>query len=88
MKEKAIICVDDEIIVLDSLREQLQNELGTGYIIETCENGTTAVEILDELIEEGIDVPVVIADYIMPEMTGDQVLEHVHKKTSIYAPYC
>ncbi|NBC83170.1 MAG: response regulator [Bacteroidetes bacterium] len=80
MSKKAILCVDDEVIVLDSLKEQIQNALDNEYIIETAENGQEAMEVFDELLEDNYEVPVVIADYIMPEITGDKVLEYIHTK--------
>lgn len=81
MSKNAILCVDDEVIVLDSLQEQIQNAFESGYMIEVAEGGQEAMEVFDELIEDGYEVPVVICDYIMPELTGDAVLEHVHKKS-------
>ncbi len=71
-----ILCIDDEIIVLDSLKEQLQNEYDD-YIIEVAESGEEAMEIIDEMIENGIELPVVIADFIMPGMKGDELLKQI-----------
>lgn len=80
MSQQVIICVDDEIIVLDSLREQLQQELGDELLIEVAESGEEALEVCDELIEDGMEIPVVIADFIMPGMKGDDLLEQMHRK--------
>lgn len=80
MNKRAILCVDDEVIVLDALKEQIQNSIDEDFMIEIAESGQEAMEVFDELLEDGYDVPVVIADYIMPEMTGDAVLEYVFSK--------
>jgi two-component system sensor histidine kinase/response regulator len=76
-KRDVILCIDDEVIVLDSLKEQLQNEY-KNYMIEGAESGEEAMEIINELLEDKIELPVVIADYIMPGMKGDKLLEKIH----------
>ncbi len=75
-KKDVILCIDDEIIVLDSLKEQLQNEYND-YIIEVAESGEEAMEIIDEMIRDNIELPVVIADFIMPGMKGDELLKQI-----------
>ena len=80
MNKQAIICIDDETIVLDALTEQLQIEFGTQYTIEVAENGDEALEIFEEYIENNVEVPVVIADFIMPGMKGDELLSKIHKQ--------
>jgi len=78
MKEKAIVCVDDEEIVLRSLRRELNSTLGDEYIIETAEGGEDALEIFEELLQEGYEVPLVISDHIMPDIKGDELLKRIH----------
>lgn len=81
MSQQVIICVDDEVIVLDALREQLQQEFGDEVLIEIAESGEEALEVYDELLEEGMEIPVIIADFIMPGMKGDDLLSQMHKKS-------
>lgn len=76
-RKPVIVCVDDEPIVLHSLREQFEREL-EGYEIEVAEGATEALEILDELRAEGVSVPVVVSDHIMPGMKGDELLVRIH----------
>jgi two-component system, sensor histidine kinase and response regulator len=78
--KKAIICIDDEKIVLDSLKNEFRSFLNHEYLFETSESGNDALLLIDELIEEGYDIAIVIADYIMPGMKGDEVLISVHRK--------
>lgn len=75
-----IVCVDDETIVVNALKEQLQQMFLDEVLIEVAESGEEALEILDELAEDGYEVPVVIADYIMPGMRGDIFLGKVYEK--------
>ena len=65
-----IICVDDEPIVLGSLKRQLLAGLGSDYAVETAESAAEALEVIDELMEEGTELPLVISDHLMPEMRG------------------
>ena len=44
-----ILCVDDEKIVLDSLKSQLKKEFGD-FDLEIAESGEEALEIIEEFI--------------------------------------
>jgi two-component system sensor histidine kinase ChiS len=80
MKKPVIICVDDEQMILNSLNTQLRNEFGKQFIYEFAEGGEEALELIDELIEDGYEIIILISDQIMPGMTGDQLLVNVHQK--------
>ncbi len=74
MDRKAIICVDDEKVVLDSLKIELKTDFQDKYIIEFAESGEEALEIIDDISEEKTEIALIISDYIMPEMKGDEFL--------------
>lgn len=76
---KAILCVDDENIILDSLKSQLKRYYGNEFICETANSGDEAFEIIEELIEEGIEIVIIVSDWLMPGMKGDEFLIRVHK---------
>ncbi|NEQ68957.1 MAG: response regulator, partial [Symploca sp. SIO2D2] len=78
MSSLAIICVDDQRFVLDSLTEQLKRNLIDDYEVEAAQSGEEALEILEELQAEGIDVALIISDQIMPRMKGDKLLSQIH----------
>jgi len=78
MNNLAIICVDDDPAVLDSLDMEIKNVVGQDYIIEMAENGEDALEIYEELLENGTEIALVISDYIMPGIKGDELLKRVH----------
>ena len=78
MSESVFLCIDDESIVLDALKEQIQKEFTGEFIVEVAESGDEAMEVFEELIGEGYEIPVVIADFIMPGMKGDALLEKIH----------
>ncbi|HLO50533.1 MAG TPA: response regulator [Kamptonema sp.] len=79
MKKPVIICVDDEPTILESLKIELKKALAEEFTIETAEGGEDALELLVELIEEEeCEVPLVISDYFMPDIKGDELLKRIH----------
>jgi len=81
MAKPIILCVDDEKMVLESLKEQLKRHFGTECSIEIFESGEDALEILEEFLEQGQDVAVIISDQIMPGFKGDELLIEVHRRS-------
>jgi PAS domain S-box-containing protein len=79
MTKPVVICIDDEPTVLDSLRRELSESLEDEFEIETAMGGIEALELLEDLMADGCEVAVVISDYIMPDMKGDEVLRHIHE---------
>ncbi|ELS00834.1 diguanylate cyclase (GGDEF) domain-containing protein [Xenococcus sp. PCC 7305] len=79
MSRAAIICVDDEEIILTSLGEQLKRSLGKYYDIELASNGSEALELCGELEAEGITIALVISDQMMAGMSGDEFLIKLHE---------
>jgi PAS domain S-box-containing protein len=78
MTKQVIICVDDETTVLRSLKAELQEVIGDDYLIEIAEGGEEALELIEELLEDGYEFPLIISDHIMPDMKGDEFLKRVH----------
>ena len=74
----AIICVDDEPTILSSLGEQLKRSLGHRYEIELVDSAAEAIAVCAELVAEGIKIPLIICDQIMPGMMGDRLLIKLH----------
>lgn len=78
MSKLTIICVDDDESVLNSLGEQLVRSFGQDYAIEMASSGEEALELLLELETDGVEIPLIISDQIMPRMKGDQLLTQIH----------
>ncbi|HBB36372.1 MAG TPA: diguanylate cyclase [Cyanobacteria bacterium UBA9273] len=79
MNKQVIVCVDDETTVLRSLKTELKKAIGNDYYIEIAEGGEEALELISELLDEADEVPLVISDYIMPDMKGDELLKRIHQ---------
>jgi diguanylate cyclase (GGDEF)-like protein len=75
---QAIVCVDDDAPVLGALREQLRRGLGSHCEVETARSGAEALTLLDELAQDGYEVPLLISDQHMPGMGGVDLLAQVH----------
>lgn len=79
MSKAVILCVDDERMVLDSLRTQLEAAFGDAYIYEGAEDAEEALDVINDLNEEGISVILIISDWLMPGMRGDELLIKIHQ---------
>lgn len=80
MSKAVILCVDDERIVLDSLRTQLSSSFGNNYIYEAAEDAEEALDLIQELSEEDVSIVVIISDWLMPGMKGDELLIRIHEQ--------
>ncbi|HIE01234.1 MAG TPA: response regulator [Thiotrichaceae bacterium] len=78
LNKPVILCVDDEQTVLESLKIELKRTFGDQYLIETAESSEEALELVKQLIDDNYELPVVISDYIMPDMKGDELLTRIH----------
>ena len=78
MNELAILLVDDEPFLLESLAEELERHFGGDYQIEAAESGEEALDIIEELHEDGIEIAIVISDQVMPGLKGDELLSQIH----------
>ena len=79
MNKPVVICIDDEPIILESLKLELRKALGNECIIETAGGGEEALNLLEELQEEKYEVALVLSDYIMPDLKGDELLKRIHE---------
>jgi len=81
MNTKVFLCVDDDATVLTALRTLLSKSLGNGVTVEIAESGQEALEICEELRAQGDELSVVISDFIMPSMRGDELLVRLHEQS-------
>jgi len=79
MNKPVILCVDDEPDILKTLKMQLKNEFKDDYFYELAESGDEALDLLDEFPEE-CQVIVLVSDWLMPGIKGDEPLIKVHQK--------
>lgn len=80
MGKPIILCVDDEAVILNTIKTELKAALGSAYTYETAESGGEALELLEELNAEGVPLVVIVSDWLMPGMKGDELLIKVHQQ--------
>jgi CheY-like chemotaxis protein len=78
--KQAILCVDDEVIVLDSLRTQLKSNFGERFRYEIAENADEAWEVIEDLVGGGVTILLIVSDWLMPGIRGDEFLVQVHHR--------
>lgn len=78
--KKAILCLDDEIVILLALTRELKMAFGSRFVYEQATDAERGLEAVEELAREGIEVIFVITDWLMPGMKGDEFIEHVHER--------
>jgi CheY-like chemotaxis protein len=80
MSDAAILCVDDEAVVLMSLKAQLKRCFGNQYVYEVAQSAEEAWTVIDELEQESIKILVIVSDWLMPNVKGDEFLIQVHQR--------
>ena len=73
----AILSVDDDILVLNSLRIQLERHFGETHLLEFAQNVDEAIAVIDDITSTGVELIVIISDWIMPSKNGDVLAQHV-----------
>ena len=80
MDKYIVLIVDDDETVLESMEMELSgHQTNSNYRVVTASSGKETIEILDELESLGMELALVICDYLMPGMMGDDLLIHLHK---------
>jgi len=80
MSKGYILCVDDEVSVLETLAEQLALRFGETHSIETASSAEDALQLIDEIQSSNDIVELIISDQVMPGMKGDKFLAEVHAR--------
>ncbi len=80
MDKGVLLCVDDEMIVLTALKDQLRRAFGNDFLIDVAESAEEALELLDELAQQGHTLLVIVSDWMMPGMKGDEFLVQAHER--------
>jgi len=77
----AVVCVDDDPFILQMLGFQLGKILDQKCtLLEYFTDPSEALQNIDHLVEEKIDIIFVIVDYQMPQMTGAQLIRSIKLK--------
>jgi CheY-like chemotaxis protein len=80
MSKPVILCVDDERVVLQSLKTQLKQAFKDDYLYEVAEDADEALEVISEFNQEEIGIILIVSDWLMPGMKGDELLIRIHEQ--------
>ena len=75
MAKPAILTVDDDPAVLQSITRDLRSRFGDDYQIVRASSGHDALKLLGEFAIRGRQVALIASDQRMPEMTGVEFLQ-------------
>lgn len=76
-KSKAILSVDDDPLVLSSLMQQLERHFADEFVLEFAQSAEEGLQVIGFLDEDGIELVIIISDFIMPGMNGDEFARKV-----------
>lgn len=75
---KAIMIVDDEFIILESLKLQVSRIVGSDVVIETASSAQEACDEINAILKKGDDLRLVISDFNLDDAKGTEVLKFAH----------
>jgi DNA-binding response OmpR family regulator len=73
MSTAKVAIVEDDMAISQMYRLKFETE---GYEVQTADNGKLGLELVEEFKPD-----IILLDLMMPEMTGDQMLAELRKKT-------
>jgi DNA-binding NarL/FixJ family response regulator len=79
---KAILIVDDEFIILESLRIQISRILPENVLLEAASSGEEAIQLIDDFHNENKNLVLVISDFHLDDLKGTDILRHAVSKFS------
>lgn len=85
-QEFAIIVVDDETAVRSCVTKDIQTYYGdfeATLSVEPASSADEALALFDELISQGVLIPLVISDYAMPQKSGLDLFRSLRKDRGV-----
>ncbi len=76
----ALLVVDDDVLVVNTLKLHLRRILPAGWAVLTALSGPEALEVAEEHTADGGDIPVALVDYQMFPMRGTELLMALNQR--------
>ncbi|HOX11719.1 MAG TPA: response regulator [Spirochaetia bacterium] len=76
---EAILCVDDEGIILLHLVMLLKRRYGDRYRYERASDAAEGLAVVERLESEGARLSILISDWLMPGISGDEFVRSLHE---------
>jgi DNA-binding NtrC family response regulator len=84
MQTNVVVIVDDDLTILELLRYQITDAVGSNCEVELATSGSEVNDLLIQLQEQKRNVRVLVTDYFLDDSTGLDIIERVKK----YFPNC
>jgi response regulator RpfG family c-di-GMP phosphodiesterase len=85
---KVILIIDDEFIILESLKIQLSRFLNEeSHIVEFASCGEEAFAIIDEYHAKNVTIDLIITDYHLDDVKGTDIIYFMHEKFPLSKKY-
>ncbi len=80
LNNKAILIVDDEFIILESLRIQISRILPETILLEAASSGEESFQVIDDFYDNGNELVLVISDFHLDDVKGTEILKYAVQK--------
>ena len=77
MQTNVVIIVDDDLTILELLRYQITDAVGSACEVELATSGSEVNDLLLQLVEQRRNVRVLVTDYFLDDSTGLDIIERV-----------
>lgn len=75
---QAIVCVDDEAVILMHIVMILRQEYGNDWLIEKASDARKGLSIIEKLHQSGFRRILIVSDWMMQEINGEEFIGMVH----------
>jgi DNA-binding NtrC family response regulator len=76
-ENKAILSVEDDLEALNALRMQLERNFSDEYVLEFAQNVDEAIEVINHLIADEVNVILLLSDWFMPFKNADVLVDYI-----------
>jgi DNA-binding NtrC family response regulator len=80
IENKAILSVEDDQEALNALRMQLERNFSDDYVLEFAQNVDEAIEVIDTLIADEVNVILLLSDWYMPIKNADVLVDYIKSR--------
>ena len=80
MQKNVVIVVDDDLTILELLRYQITDAVGSNCDVELATSGSEVDELLKSLKIQSRLVTVLVTDYFLDDCTGIDIIQRVLKE--------
>lgn len=75
----AILIVDDELIILETLKMQLERAFENEIILEACSSVEEANDIIIDLVNNNVNLVAVITDFNLGQLKGTDIIRKANE---------